>query len=124
MIVFDYLTANWDRWSGGNVGTDAAGQAVLFIDNDGAFFDPPPPVPLAKQRSLLAYDARFSKRFIAALRALDPEAARGAMGEEAPGEPLLAPRVLAGLEERRKTALAVVDAKIAKDGEDKVLCFE
>jgi len=124
MIVFDYLTANWDRWSGGNVGTDATGQAVLYIDNDGAFFDPPPPAPLAKQRSLLADDARFSRRFIAALRGLDVDAARKAMGEDAPGEPLLAPRVLAGLEERRKTALAVVDARIAKDGEDKVLEFE
>jgi hypothetical protein len=124
MIVFDYLTANWDRWSGGNVGTDATGQTILFIDNDGAFFDPPPAAPLARQRALLADDARFSRRFIAALRALDANAARRAMGEAAPGEPLLSPRVLAGLEERRRTALAVVDARIAKDGEDKVLDFE
>jgi hypothetical protein len=124
MIVFDYLTANWDRWSGGNVGTDATGQTILFIDNGGAFFDPPPAAPLAKQRALLADDARFSRRFIARLRALDADAARRAMGEDAPGEPLLSPRVLAGLEERRKTALAVVDARIAKDGEDKVLDFE
>jgi hypothetical protein len=124
MIVFDFLTANWDRWSGGNIGTDAAGEAVLFIDNDGAFFDPPPPAPLAKQRALVAEDARFSKRFVAALRGLDPDVARSAMGEDGTGEPLLAPKVLAGLEERRKAALSMVDAKIAKDGEDKVLCFE
>jgi hypothetical protein len=124
MIVFDYLTGNWDRWSGGNVGTDATGKSVLYIDNDGAFFDPPPAAPLAKQRSLLADDARFSKRFVAALRALDPEAARDAMGEDAPGEPLLAPRILAGLEERRRVALGIIDARVAKDGEDKVLVFE
>jgi hypothetical protein len=124
MIVFDYLTGNWDRWSGGNVGTDAGGETVLFIDNDGAFFDPPPPAPLAKQRALLAEDARFSRSFIAALRALGPEATKAAMGEDEPGVALLAPRVLAGLEERRQSALLMVDAKIKTDGEDKVLCFE
>jgi hypothetical protein len=124
MIVFDYLSGNWDRWSGGQIGTDARGETVLYLDNDGAFFDPPPPEPLAKQRALLALDARFSRRFVAALRALDADATRSAMGEEAPGTPLLAPRVLAGLEERRKAALAIVDARIAKDGEDKVLFFE
>jgi hypothetical protein len=124
MIVFDYLTGNWDRWSGGNVGTDGAGEAVLFIDNDGAFFDPPPAAPLARQRSLLADDARFSRRFVAALRALSPDAARSAMGDDAPGEPLLGARALAGLEERRRDALAVVDGWVAKLGEDNALPFE
>ncbi len=124
MIVFDYLTANWDRWSGGNIGTDATGQPILFIDNDGAFFDPPPAAALARQRALLADVAHFSRRFIAALHTLEPEVARAAMGEDAPGEPLLAPRVLAGLEERRRTALALVDAAIVRDGQDRVLSFE
>ena len=41
MIVFDYLTANWDRWSGGNVAEDSANGKLLFVDNDGAFYDPP-----------------------------------------------------------------------------------
>ena len=124
LLIFDYLTGNWDRWSGGNIGADESGQKLLFIDNDGAFFDPPPPEPLAKQRALVREDARFSKGFIRALRALDPEVAKAAMGEDAPGEPLLAPKVLAGLEERRKEVLGLVDARIAKDGEDKVLTFE
>ena len=124
MIVFDYLTANWDRWSGGNVGTDATGQAVLYIDNDGAFFDPPPPEPLAKQKALVRDDARFSRSFLAALRLLEPEVAKAAFGEDAPGEPLLSPKVLAGLEERRRDVLSLVDARVSKEGQDKVLVFE
>jgi hypothetical protein len=124
MIVFDYLTGNWDRWSGGNIGTDETGDTLLYIDNDGAFFDPPPPEPLAKQRTLVREDARFSRSFIAALRLLEPEAAKAALGEDGPGEPLLSPKVLAGLQERRKDVLALVDATVRKDGQDKVLAFE
>jgi hypothetical protein len=124
MIVFDYLTGNWDRWSGGNIGADETGETLLYIDNDGAFFDPPPPEPLARQRALLREDGRFSKNFVAALRALHPAVAKVALGEDAPGEALLSPKVLAGLEERRQDALAIVDAKLQKDGQDKVLAFE
>jgi hypothetical protein len=124
MLVFDYLTGNWDRWSGGNIGADETGQKVLFIDNDGAFFDPPPPEPLAKQRALVREDNRFSRSFIRALRALEPSVAKSVMGEDGPGEPLLSERILAGLEARRKETLAIVDAKIAKDGDENVLAFE
>jgi hypothetical protein len=124
MIVFDYLTGNWDRWSGGNIGMQEGSDTLLFIDNDGAFFDPPPPVPLASQLRILKDDARFSRSFVAALRALVPEAARAAMGELDPGEALLPARVLAGVEARRNTAVAIIDAKVAEGGEDNVLIFE
>jgi hypothetical protein len=46
------------------------------------------------------------------------------MGELGPGEPLLSTRVLAGFETRRKAALAIIAARVAADGEDKVLVFE
>jgi hypothetical protein len=124
MIVFDYLTGNWDRWSGGNIGMQEGGQMLLFIDNDGAFFDPPPPGPLASQLGLLKDDAKLSRSFVDALRSLDLDAARAAMGELGPGEPLLSTHVLAGFETRRKAALAIIAARVAADGEDKVLVFE
>jgi hypothetical protein len=124
MIVFDYLTGNWDRWSGGNIGMQEGGETLLFIDNDGAFFDPPPPAPLATQRALLEDDARFSRSFVAALRSFTAEAARAAIGELGPGESLLSKRVLEGVETRRTTTLAIIDARVAADGEDKVLVFE
>ncbi len=51
MIVFDYITGNWDRWSGGNVGHDPQSGTVLFIDNDGAFYETPPRESARGQRS-------------------------------------------------------------------------
>ena len=121
MIVFDYVTGNWDRWSGGNVGFDRARETVLFVDNDGAFYDPPPAAALARQTTILSRVDRFSARFVAALRALD--VAR-AVGEERPGEPLLGAHNVASVDARRQRALAVVDAKIAAQGEPAVLAFE
>jgi hypothetical protein len=124
LIVFDYLTGNWDRWSGENVGFDSKQGMVLFIDNDGAFYDTPPPGPLASQRRRLEAVTRFSRGFVASLRRLDAGALRAAMGEEAAGAPLLGPRSLAGVAARRDEALRLIDRLVARLGEAKVLAFD
>jgi hypothetical protein len=41
-----------------------------------------------------------------------------------PGEPLLSARIVSQTDARRKAALAIIDAKIAKLGEKTVLAFE
>jgi hypothetical protein len=120
MIVFDYVTGNWDRWSGGNVGTDPSKTTILYIDNDGAFFDPPPAPALARQLAFLEGVDRFSRAFVDALRAVDLKAA---MGDETPGAPLLSAHVLTQVDERRKKALAIIDAKMKALGEAEVLIF-
>ncbi len=122
LIAFDVLTGNWDRWSGGNVGAGPAGH-LLYIDNDGAFFDPVPPGPLAKEIALLQRTERFSRSFVEALRKLDADALAHAMGEESPGQPLLSASVLKGVAARRNTVLAAIDKKIAARGEAAVLFF-
>ncbi len=121
VLAFDLVTGNWDRWSGGNVGVDRAKGEILFIDNDGAFFDPLPAKEMKWPTTLFAGVDRFSRGFVAALRAVD--VAR-AVGEEIPGEPLLTAHVIAQTEARRKRVLAFIDAKIAKLGERAVLTFE
>lgn len=123
MIVFDVLTGNWDRWSGGNVGLDRAKNVLLFIDNDGAFFDPAPPQPLAAQMALLKKVDKFSRAFVTRLRALDPISLADAFGDDTPGEPLLAPKIVADVDARRRDVLSQIDAKIAKLGEPAVLAF-
>ncbi|WP_394827056.1 hypothetical protein [Pendulispora albinea] len=123
VIAFDLITGNWDRFSGGNMGANGPGGHLLFIDNDGAFFDPVPPGPLARQTALLQRTERFSKSFVEALRKLDAGALARAIGDESPGEPLLSPAVLQGVFARRTAVLAAIDKKIAAHGEPAVLFF-
>lgn len=123
LIAFDYVTGNWDRWSGGNVGIDRAAGRLLFIDNDGAFFETPPPEALARnERTLRAVD-RFSRAFIDRLRALDDAALVAAIGEESPGKPLLSTAALAGVSTRRRALLAVIDGKRAAAGDEATFAF-
>ena len=124
MLVFDYVTANWDRWSGGNVAEDGATGRVLFVDNDGAFYEWPDPAALARQRAVLARVTRFSRRFVAALRALDATRVRAALGEEAPGVALVPERVVAGVVARSAAVMGVVDGRIAEAGEGAALAFD
>ncbi len=122
--MFDYLTGNWDRWSGENVGLGATERLVLFIDNDGAFYDTPPPGPLASQKQKLEAVTRFSRALVASLRKLDASALRAAMGDEAAGVPLLSPKVLAGVAARRDEALRLIDRQVSALGEARVLSFD
>jgi hypothetical protein len=124
MIAFDYLTSNWDRWSGGNVAEEGAGGRVLFVDNDGAFYEWPAAPALARQRQQLERVARFSRRFVAGLRGLDEPKLRAALGEEEPGTPLVSNRALAGVWERRAIVLSIIDARVGDGGEGAALPFE
>ena len=123
LVIFDLLTGNWDRWSGANVGIDRATNTLLFVDNDGAFFDPPPPGPLATQTAMVMKAERFSKSFVADLRKLEPVPLADAIGEDMAGTPLLSAKVLSGVDERRRKALAHIDDLIAQKGEPAVLVF-
>jgi hypothetical protein len=124
MIAFDYLTANWDRWSGGNVAEEGADGRVLYVDNDGAFYEWPDAHQLARQRRELERVVRYSRRFVAALRALEDETLERAVGDEEPGAPLLSERARAGVEARRKTVLSIIDARVGDAGEAAALPFE
>ncbi len=110
MLVFDYITANWDRWSGGNVARAGVGGALLFVDNDGAFYEHPAQEPLATQLARIRRVARFSQSFVSALHGLDDAKLRAAFGDEAPGTHLLSDPVIDGVESRLRTVLGVIDA--------------
>jgi hypothetical protein len=124
LFVFDYYIANWDRMSGGNVAIDKATSTLLFVDNDGAFYESPDGAKLADQLATLRKMTRFSRGFIRALRAFGLHDLERAVGEEVPGVPLLSKNVIDMAEERRSRILKIVDAKIASDGEANVLVFE
>jgi hypothetical protein len=124
MIAFDYLTANWDRWSGGNVARAGADGTVLYVDNDGAFYERPPPDSLERQLGVLRRVVRFSRRFVDALRALEPPKLADALGDAEPGDPLEPRGVLAAVEERRRAIVQIVDSRVARSGERATLAFE
>jgi hypothetical protein len=108
LVVFDYVTGNWDRWSGANIGRDKATGRLLFMDNDGAFYEAPPPAALARQIEILRGIERFSASFVKALGDVKID---DAIGDEEPGVPLLSARALAGVETRRTRALEILATK-------------
>lgn len=113
LVAFDFVTGNWDRWSGGNVGIDERSGTLLFIDNDGAFFEVPPQGGLKRNETLLEGVGKLSRGLVSKLRALDEPALARALGEESPGVPLLSAKALAGVAQRRRQLLEIVDAKLA-----------
>jgi hypothetical protein len=123
LVAFDFVTGNWDRWSGGNVGLDKKSGTLLYIDNDGAFFETPPTEALQRNERLLRAVDRFSRAFVDHLRALDDAAFTAALGEESPGVPLLSAKALAGALQRRRQLLALVDEKRKSAGDDATLAF-
>ncbi len=123
LLAFDWLTGNFDRWSGANVGRNDPTGHLIYVDNDGAFLDPMPAAPLARQWQLVDGCDRYSKRLVASLRRLDADALRGALGTGLGEEPLLKAPVLAGVLDRRAKLLASIDAKIAKWGAEAVLAY-
>jgi len=102
MIVFDYVTGNWDRWSGANIATSKG--KLLYVDNDGAFFESPPKDFLARNKRTLEGVDRFSRSFVAKLRGLGDE-------QIAKTLELLSKKAIDGVLARRKEALAIVDTK-------------
>lgn len=115
LLVFDSLTGNWDRMSGANVGRDPRTGRLLFVDNDGAFYEAPPPDGLARNTRLLHGAKRFSATFVAALDALDETSLAKVMGDDHLGRPLLSDKALAGVAARLRDTRAYV-AKARGDG--------
>jgi hypothetical protein len=122
LVAFDYLTGNWDRWSGANVGWDAERHRVLFLDNDGAFFETPPKEALAKNQRLVDGVDRYSRSFVARLRALDESTIARALDGGNTFAALPA-KVALAVASRRAALLGAVDAKIAANGEPSTLVF-
>lgn len=116
LVVFDALSGNWDRWSGGNVGfvpLDKGARRdahLLFVDNDAAFLAHPPPDALARNRKLLRATKRFSHSFVAAVRALDPARLEAIFGQDLAHAPLLSAAAVEGVRGRLGNVVEAFDA--------------
>ena len=126
MLCFDYLIANVDRWSGGNVRADASARRVVIRDHNLAFLAPLPRSQHERVLGPMRRVERFSRRFVIALQALDEPRLRAALAPDASlpeGTPLLDEAQLRGVLDRRAALLSRVAALLDAYGDAAVLAF-
>lgn len=117
LVVFDFLTGNWDRWSGANVPMDAAGH-LIYRDNNGGFEEPFGESMLAGVMRHLRLVQKFSRGVIDRARALSEASIRAEMALDGdPAHPPLSAAQIASLLRRRDTLVAYVDDLVRRHGE-------
>jgi len=122
MAVFDFLTGNPDRYSGGNMMTNEDGSRLFFMDNTLSFFIEPE--GSERTRTALHRVQRFSHRLYEALgRITEPGLERElAQASEGEYEILTKPEIRAVLS-RRDYLLRYIDALVARHGAPETLYF-
>jgi hypothetical protein len=121
LFVFDFLTSNPDRYSGGNMKMSADGKQLYFMDNTMAFFVGE---PHQRVRDALFRTQRFSKALYEALPSVTVSTLTRALAEEG-GTPIeiLTPPEIAGVVARREIVRRHIESLIREFGAAKVLCF-
>lgn len=121
ILVFDYLTQNWDRFSTSSnyygVNNQFADGRFISLDNGAAFYDEPQPDVEGRFRKA----SRFSRSMIVAVRALDPDTVNKVLFPDADG---IEKRRLRLFWQQRDKLLARVDKLVEKYGEERVYEFE
>ncbi len=118
ILLFDLITNNSDRFSGGNLMTSKDGRALYFMDN--AFGFQIEPEGHVRCRTYLQRTQKFSRHMVDALRRLDLSSLRKAIEAE-PG--VLSENEMSSVLARRDVALRYVDGLVGQHGEDRVLVF-
>ena len=122
MVCFDFLIANWDRFSGANAQGDHSESFVYFRDHNVSFEEPLSSAHGARLLTRLKRVQRFSRSFVQQLKAHDVPSLQRALSARGLGASLSNAQWQA-LAERRLTLLSYVAALIDVYGEDKVLPF-
>jgi hypothetical protein len=122
LIVFDFLTCNPDRYSGGNMKMSPDGTQLFYMDNTMSFFLEPQ--GKEKNRDVLFRTQRFSRSLYEALNRITDSTLRRALGAEAgAGHEILSPAEIAALIARRDVVKHHIAGLIAKWGNREVLYF-
>ncbi|MEI8255522.1 MAG: hypothetical protein WCJ30_07595 [Deltaproteobacteria bacterium] len=128
LVLFDFVTDNVDRWSGGNIlrqhpaGHDAG--PMLFMDNGASFSIGPDNLGARPrdQAERLAHVQRFPRAMIASLRALTADSVRAAMHDDPVGSPLGEGQIAAVLA-RRDAVVRHVEETARAHGEEAAMVF-
>jgi hypothetical protein len=118
LLIFDMLTNNSDRFSGGNLMTSKDGHVLFWMDNTFGFQIEPE--GHLRCRTYLLRSQKFSRKMVANLRGFDMAALKRALQPE-PG--VLTEAEMQSVIARRDVTLRYVDGLIAQFGADKVLVF-
>ena len=122
LLVFDFLTCNPDRYSGGNMLTNEDSSRLLFMDNTLSFFIEPQGTE--KTRAALARGQRFSRRLYQSLDRITEEGLVSILSQASEGdyEILTKPEIRAVIS-RRDYVQKYIDDLVAAYGASEVLYF-
>jgi hypothetical protein len=122
LIVFDFLTANPDRYSGGNMKMSPDGKQLFFMDNTMSFYVDGD--GYERNREVLFKTQKFSRALYEALNKVTFASMQRALAEEL-GTPyeILTPAEIAAVVSRRTVLQRYIASLIAQYGERNVLVF-
>ncbi len=122
LVIFDFLTSNPDRYSGGNMKMSPDGARLFFMDNTMAFFLDPD--GQERNRAVLQRTQRFSQRLYSALDKVTVPTLERTLAEEkdSPYE-ILTPSEMRAVVSRREVVKKHIDGLLAMYGERNVLVF-
>jgi hypothetical protein len=122
LVVFDFLTANPDRRSGGNMKMSPDGKQLFFMDNTMSFYVDP--TGNEKTREVLLKTQRFSKAMFSALDRITVPTLEQVLSEET-GTPyeILTPAEINAVVARRDVVRQYVAVLIDHFGKNEVLAF-
>jgi hypothetical protein len=122
LVVFDFLTANPDRLSGGNMKMSPDGRQLYYMDNTMSFFVEP--AGNTKTREALLKVQRFSRATVAALDRISVPTIEHVLAEET-GTPyeILTPAEIGAVVARRDVVRQYVAVLIHQFGANDVLAF-
>lgn len=116
LLVFDFLTGNYDRWSGQNVPMDAAGH-LIYRDNNSGFTDPFEEGMRQHGLRWLRHTQRFARGVIDRARAMTVASVRAEMAlDGVAAHPPLNDRQITALLARRDALIAYVDGLVQRYG--------
>jgi hypothetical protein len=123
LIVFDFLTSNPDRYSGGNMKMSEDGKQLYFMDNTMSFYVDGN--GNERNREVLYRTQRFSRALIQALDKVTVQNMQRALAEEL-GTPyeILTPAEISAVISRRALVQRYVHDLITQLGEKNVLFFD
>jgi hypothetical protein len=120
LVVFDFLTANPDRYSGGNMKTSADGSQLFYMDNTMSFFLDGQGTE--KNRLVFLRQQRFSRRLHGALGRVDLPTLRQLL-RDPDGTEILTEVEIRAVVQRRELVERTVAELIKEYGEKNVLFF-